>query len=210
VRKRTPKEVSMEITSEIINKVMGEDLVKLGVEEMFFAENIKENRSTVQFELKLENQRFNTTEKVAVKGVGSGIVDALYNAVLSNLASKYGSLTEIRFMDFSITLNPNSSKRLQGTDAKVFVDIAIESLAGGTFHFKSYSRSMVTACMNAVLESMEYFINCERCVLLLTDLITDAKSREREDLRTMYVNYLSDLVTNTSYVRTIKEHKNKN
>ena len=200
----------MEITSEIIHKMMGEDMVKLGVEKMFFVEDIKENKSTAQFELQLENRQSGTVEQLQVEGVGSGVVDALYNAVLVSLANKYGSLSEIRFLDFTITLNPNSNKRLQGTDAKVFVDIMIESLAGGTFHFRAQSRSMVGACVSAVLESMEYFINCERCVLLLVDLIADAESRDREDLKAAYVSRLSDLVTNASYVKVIKEHKNKN
>ena len=210
MKKKTPKEVKMEITTQIINKVMSEDLIKLKVKEMSFVENIDENKSAVQFELQIENRHLSSKETVQTGGEGSGIVDALYNAVLNSLANKYISLSEIRFVDFSITLNPNSSKRLQGTDAKVFVDIAVESPARGVFHFKSHSRSLVTACMNTVLESMEYFINCERCVLLLTDLIANAEKRNREDLKSIYVNYLSDLVANSSYVKTIKEHKNKN
>ena len=40
MKKKTPKEVKMEITTQIINKVMSEDLIKLKVKEMSFVENI--------------------------------------------------------------------------------------------------------------------------------------------------------------------------
>jgi hypothetical protein len=64
---------------------------------------------------------------------------------------------------------------------------------------------MIAASVDVVCKTIEFFVNSERAVLRLKQLIKDASERNRGDLYNQYTLKLSELVFNTSYEKSLKE-----
>ena len=96
------------------------------------------------------------------------------------------------------------SYKIKGTGAGVldalFNGIADEMIPDcRTLKNLSRSRSILSASVDVVIETIQYFVNSEVAVLYLKELVEDSKKRNRFDLTDDYISKLSDLMSNTSY-----------
>ena len=204
---KTPDDVAMQRIRDLTKKVLGVEYVRLAVEELTLQENVKENKSVVSCELCLSN---GINERLQIDGTGQGLVDALFNGMLKELSVNYCSLQSINFEDFTVNMTPYSQIGRTGADSKVHVALAVNNSSNSTVHFSHESRSMNSAAISAVVNVMEYYVNCELAVLMLTNCIEDAKKRNRHDLLDKYTYELTEVVRSTSYVDSIKRYRQKN
>ena len=201
---KTYQDEVVEESIKIIKEVLLGEYVTLSVGSLSLNENVEQERSEVSCVVSLGG-----APDVEVNGAGFGLVDALYSALVNKLSGEYLSLKDVRFVDFTVNINPRSVIKKPGTDAKVFVDIMVENSSRDYYHFSHSARSMNTAAVLAVLKTVEYFLNCEKAILKLSICIKDAEARGRIDMKDKYVNQMCTLVKNNSYVESLRYFKNK-
>ncbi|MBV8759519.1 MAG: hypothetical protein JO257_19685 [Deltaproteobacteria bacterium] len=142
-------------------------------------------------------------EQVEVEGKGVGVVDALYNALLSRYAREYGSLKTIQLVGFQVAADMQSKKVQAGVDAVGRVTLDVTNSEGRHFTFTDASRSVTTSTARAVLACVQYFVNAERAFLTLHNARRDALARGREDLVARYTAEMAEVVEATSYADVI-------
>ena len=204
MKKLTPDQVEQGKITKRDKDILGLRYVDIEIQQMMIHEDLVSEVTEVHCRLVLRE------EVISVEACGAGLVDSLFKGIKSNLASRYCSFEEISFEDFTIDVDPTTRRKKVGTDVEVMVGVVVANSRGSRHHFNSSARSFNTAAVRAVLKAIEYYLNCEVAVLLLKELIEDAQARNRADLETLYVNSLSDIVPNTSYVKVIKKWKEKN
>jgi len=143
------------------------------------------------------------SETVEVEGKGVGVVDALYNALLSRYAREYQSLKTIQLVGFQVAADMQSKKVQAGVDAVGRVTLDFTNSEGRHFTFTDASRSVTTSTAKAVLLCVQYFVNAERAFLTLHNARRDALSRGREDLVARYTAEMAEVVESTSYAEVI-------
>jgi hypothetical protein len=144
------------------------------------------------------------TEPVEVEGKGVGVVDALYNALLSRYAREYQSLKTIQLSGFKVDADIQQTKKASaGVDAVGKVTLDVTNSEGRHFTFTDASRSVTTSTARSVLSCVQYFINAERAFLTLYNARRDAIARGREDLVARYTAEMAQVVEATSYAEVI-------
>ena len=204
---KTPEDMVMQEIKALTKNILGIKYVEFSVKKLTLEENVAEDESFVSCELHLSN---GISEKIQIDGLGKGLVDALFNSMLKVLSINYYSLRSVEFEDFVVNMTHNSRLSRSGADSKVHVILAVRNSSKSTVHFSHESRSMNSAAINAVVDVMEYYVNCELTVLKLTDCVEDAKKRNRVDLMEVYMKQLAEVVRSTSYVESIKRYRQKN
>jgi hypothetical protein len=142
-------------------------------------------------------------DPVEVDGKGVGVVDALYNALLSRYAREYGSLKTIQLSGFKVDADIQTKKAQAGVDAVGRVTLDVTNSEGRHFTFTDASRSVTTSTARSVLACVQYFINAERAFLTLYNARRDALTRGREDLVARYTAEMAEVVEATSYAEVI-------
>tara|TARA_Y100000034_G_scaffold132119_1_gene194356 strand:+ start:312 stop:926 length:615 start_codon:yes stop_codon:yes gene_type:complete len=204
MKKLTPDEMGQRKIVERVKSVLGDRYVDIEIQQMMIHEDLVSEITEVHCRLVLKE------EIISVESSGDGLVDSLFKGIKDKLASRYCSFEEICFEDFTIDVDPTTRRNKVGTDVKVMVGVVVTNSRGARHHFNSSARSFNTASVRAVLKAIEYYLNCEAAVLLLKESIRDARRRNRPDLEMLYVRSLSDIVPNTSYVKTIEKWKERN
>jgi hypothetical protein len=204
---KTPEDLVMQKIRDLTKEILGPTYVGFAVKKLVLEENVKDNKSTVSCELYLSN---GINESIQIDGLGDGLVDALFNGMLKKLSVEYCSLGSIKFEDFVVSMTHNSCRNKTGADSKVHVVLAVRNSSKTVVHFSHESRSMNSAAINAVVDVMEYYVNCELAVFKLTDCIEDAKKRNRMDLKDVYTRQLAEVVRSTSHVESIRRYRQKN
>jgi len=206
-RYKTPDDIRKMSIGESVKCVLGTEYTYFSVDKILHEEDLIKETSEIEFSLKISGS---TDVGKDVIGAGVGLVDAFFNSLLTELTKEYCSLQTISLEDFSVSMSPNSSAKHSCTDATAVVDLIVKNSTSSVVHFHSESRSITAACIDVSLQTVEYYVNCEKAVLKLSKLIDDALKRQRMDLHESYVHKLSDIVNSNSYVEAIKRMKNKN
>jgi len=204
---QTPQQVEKEEIIKIVQNFLGEEYIKISLDKIMIEEDMKEETTQVRCALALTNSEERILQ---IEATGRGVIDALFNGLRRAFVSKYYSFEDIFFDDFSINIDPFSRRKKSGTDVAVYVDLTVVNSTNVAYHFASSSRSFNTAAIYAVLEAIEYYLNCEVAVLRLKELIKDAQKRLRDDLEATYIHMLGTIVRSASYIKTVEEWKNKN
>jgi len=208
--KQTPEDVRREINKEIVQKVLTEKRLQFSIDRLVVEELMIEKKTGVECKLSVKNLEGKSIA-YDIKGVGRGLLDALFNALVAKLVDDCHSLSNLRLEEFQIFVDENDLKELRrqgkgrGTDAHVEVALTINNGCGKLIPFRSRSRSMIAASVDVVSKTIEFFVNSERAVLRLKWLIEDSCSRNRGDLTEQYTHMLSSLVYNTSYEKSLKK-----
>jgi len=144
-----------------------------------------------------------------LEGTGKGLFDVLFTCAIEKLVEDCHSLSNLRLEEFNVDVDKIDLRRVRqkglGADARVEASLAINNGNGKLIPFTSRNQSMIAASADVVCKTIEFFVNSERAVLRLKQLIEDASERNRGDLYNQYTLKLSELVFNTSYEKSLKE-----
>jgi len=201
---KTPDEMRQAEILRHVKDVLGDSYVHIEPAGVEIKEDLLKEETEVRCEAMIRG------EIVQIEATGSGVIDALFQGIRTVLAQEYCSLEEISFEDFIIDINPATRKKREGTDVSVFVELIVRNSRDVHHHFHSEAKSFNVAAIRAVLDAIGYYVNCELAVVRLSELLRDAKKRNRADLLRSYTNLLSEVVQNTSYEKTIVKWRQKN
>lgn len=180
----------------LIRRVLGTNFLQLGMVKLVVEEDPNDGS-------RVKALMTEGTEQVEVEGKGVGVVDALYNALLSRYAREYQSLKTIQLSGFKVDADIQTKKAQAGVDAVGRVTLDVTNSEGRHFTFTDASRSVTTSTARSVLACVQYFINAERAFLTLYNARRDALTRGREDLVARYTAEMAEVVEATSYAEVI-------
>lgn len=180
----------------LIRKVLGTNYLQLAINKLVVEEDPTDGS-------RIKTTLTEGTEQVEVEGKGVGVVDALWNGLLSRYAREYGSLKTIQLVGFQVAADMQSKKAQAGVDAVGRVTLDVTNSEGRHFTFTDASRSVTTSTARAVLACVQYFVNAERAFITLYNARRDALARGREDLVARYTAEMAEVVEATSYADVI-------
>ena len=180
----------------LIRRVLGTNYLQLTINKLVVEEDPTDGS-------KVKALITEGSETVEVDGKGVGVVDALYNALLTRYAREYQSLKTLRLTGFHVAADLETKKGTAGVDAVGRVTLDVTNSEGKHFSFTDASRSVLSSTGRAVLAMVQYFINAERAFLTLHNARRDALARGREDLVARYTAEMAEVVESTSYAEVI-------
>ena len=185
---------------KMVLEVLGEDSKNYVVSQYTLMEDMRENNARLECVL-LDSHSDETRD---IKGIGVGLVDALFKGLKGTLSGEYPSLEHIHFVDFSVAGDFRSARSTDGSDALGHVKLVVENSSGRQFLFEAQSHSVSASACDVVVMCVEHFVNAELAVLRIFEWIEEAKARHRSDLVEQYTRRLSDLVQNATYSESIE------
>ena len=197
----TPEEKKQARCEEISRTVLQNDYVSFEIENFTLRENLREDISVVQFTLISDDPELNGV----VKSSGRGLVDALFNGLLTHLSSSFYSLENLHFEDFAVKIALKEGVVRSRADAPVEIRLTMATSQFNRVYFRHKSRSMVSAAIEVVRKTVEYFVNMELAVVQIQENIHDAKERRRPDIINVNTAKLTELVSIISYEKTFEK-----
>ncbi len=188
----------------LIRSILGDNYLPVNIQSLRLEEDLSAGQCEVVLSIKKTTGEKDegTTPDVAGKGVG--LVDAVFDAMLSRFAPEYESLKSIELIDFSVQIRRGSNKVSSGVDSEVQIKVEVRNSEGTRFLFSDESRSIAASCARTVAAIVEYFVNAERAFVTLHAARKDAMDRKRQDLVTRYTREMAEVVTSTSYTQVIE------
>lgn len=181
---------------QLIRRILGTNFLELKLRRLQITEH--DMTSEVKISVSEGDQSFD------VEGKGIGVVDALYEGLLSRYAREYQSLKTIQLTGFKVAADIETKKAQAGVDAVGRVTIDVTNSEGKHFTFSDASRSVTISITRATLAMVQYFVNAERAFLTLHNARRDALARGREDLVSRYTAEMAEVVESTSYAEVIE------
>jgi hypothetical protein len=196
-----PEEAIQTQCLKIVHDVLGNAYVSVFIKNFRLVENDEDKTSHVKCTISFSND----WKDIFIKGVGYGMVDALFNSMMKKFTKDFSSLSQIEFDDFAMYIKFKNLLATK-TDAPVEIKIALKNKEGQRIYFSSEARSMVGAAISAIRKAFEYLINAERAFLHLQEDIEDAAERNRVDLASIYTSQVATLVRVLSYEEAVKKN----
>jgi len=196
-----PEEALQSKCLKVVHEILGAQYVSIFIKDFSLIENDETKTSHVKCTISFSNKWKN----MAIKGVGYGMVDALFNSMMKRFTKDFSSLSQLEFDDFAMHVKFKNLLATK-TDAPVEIKIALTNKQGQRIYFSSEARSMVVAAISAIRNAFEYLINAERAFLHLQKDIENAAGRNRVDLANTYTNQMATLVRILSYEKVVKKH----
>jgi hypothetical protein len=184
---------------ELLERVLGEDLLALRIEHLTLDENLTAATSRVT----LQATETASGARYAIQGEGVGLIDALFRALVDRFAPEYRSLSSLHFTSFSIRARRDADGNSTGSDAIGEVTLELCSANGNLFRFDASGRSIASAATQAVVAGVEYFVNAERAFIALCKVTREAEERGRDDLVARYTRELTEVVQCTNYAELV-------
>jgi len=193
----TPTQNEQAKISGIVCEVLNESYVSLQVKNFILEEDLENDESLVNCQLMLGEK------EIQLEGQGSGVVDALFCAIINVLSPEFSSLNNIQLVDFILKAKP--TKKGFGSAGFVNIELAVTNSRGKKIHFLHKSKSIIGAAISVIQKTIEYFINSELAMIQLKKSLQNAEERGRMDLVTKYTDMMSELVKNMPYNKIIME-----
>jgi len=207
-RRKTQEGIRKDLNEDVIREVLADRYLSFTIERLNIHEDLINKETSItgclivtNFEDKIINYDLN--------GSGKGLCDVLFNCAISKLVDDCHSLSSLRLTEFSVDVDKADLKKVRsggvGADVHASASITIINGNGVLLPFRSRNQSMIAASIDVVCKTIEFFVNSERAVLRLKQLLKDAKKRNRGDLYNQYTLKLTDLVFNTTYAESMRE-----
>lgn len=182
-----------------MREVLHDDFVEFRVVSCSSEEDFDSGTAVVRCALAV-----NGDPPLAVEGRGVGMIDALFNGLLTRFAPEYPSLESIRFTGFSIKgpIGPSSSH--SATDGRAEARVGVTNSYGTEFVFGAISESVTRSSLTAVVAAVQYFINSERAYVTMYKALEHYRDEGRVDLVAKYTSLLAEMVRNTSYSSAVE------
>jgi hypothetical protein len=203
--KLTPRDLKREANSEMVRELLSSRYLSFSVDEVVVRESSASETTQVECELDVRDQT-GLGVSYKIKGTGAGVLDALFNGIADEMIPDCRTLKNLSVQEFQVQTDKRDLKALRqerrGASAAVEICLTIDNgfdTNNREVPFRSRSRSILSASVDVVIETIQYFVNSEVAVLYLKELVEDSKKRNRFDLTDDYISKLSDLMSNTSY-----------
>ena len=145
-------------------------------------------------------------EPQQIVGVGVGLIDAFFNAMMVAWAQECPSLNTISVSDFQVASGFDHAKGRR-SDALAVAKLRIRNSHGHEFAFERRTPSITRSSVHVALDAMTFFINAERAYVQLQLAMKDATERRRSDLVVRYQQQMSTLVQATSYSELVEKQR---
>jgi len=192
---RTPQENKKDEIEQFIYSFLGDESFKIEIVSLKCLENYKTSKTTTEVKLRTNLE----STLVKCKGEGSGVLHSLFTCLKELYAGQYRSLTGINLNSFSVTTNLCTAASFDRTDAMVEVVSEFKNAAGAITPFRASSSSLMGSAASSILSAVQFYINSEKTFLRLRDLIDDAESRNRSDLKGELVYKITKIIGVSSY-----------
>jgi len=133
-----------------------------------------------------------------LSGLGVGLVDAGFNALLDTYRNDYKSLNTIQLSDLYFQVD-HTDKRQLSLKSKTFLKLEFRNDLKDRMCFSERTTSMSFTSVSVLVKAFEFYINCELLFKRLRFLIQDAEGRGRNDVASTYKYALSKVVEVTRY-----------
>jgi hypothetical protein len=180
--------------------VLQEDFLTLELHRYTFREDLLENQ--LSFEGIIAEHPKDAMQEVT--GIGVGLIDAFFNALVARYAPEHSSLESLTFTSFAVRGLMQETRMARATDAKAEATVGLTNSYGTEFSFRAVSGSVTRSCLDAVLGAVEYFVNSERAFFRINSALEHYRSEGRSDLVAKYTDLLAEMVRNTSYSSLMK------
>jgi hypothetical protein len=208
MKRKTREGIKKEQNEEVIREVLADRYLSFTIERLNIHEDLLNKETSVQCSLIITNLE-DRLASYDLEGTGKGLFDVLFTCAIEKLVDDCHSLRNLRLEEFNVDVDKVDLRRVcrkgLGADARVEASLTISNGNGKLIPFTSRSQSLIAASADVVCKTIEFFVNSERAVLRLKQLLMDADERNRGDLYNQYTLKLSDLVFNTSYEKSLKE-----
>ena len=208
MKRKTREGIKKDLNENVIREVLVDRYLSFTIEHLSINEDLVNKKTAVQGCLIVTNLE-DKLVSYDLTGNGKGLFDALFTCVIENLVDDCHSLSNLRIEEFSVDVDKVDLRKVRrrglGADARVEASLTVDNGSGKLIPFKSRNQSMIAASVDVVCKTIQFFVNSERAVLRLKQLLRDAKKRNRGDLCNQYTLKLSELVFNTSYEKSLKE-----
>ena len=190
------------VLQAMVRDVLADAYRGFEVTKYVLTEDIVEQKATIVCGFK----ETGAESRLAVEGVGVGMIDALFKGLKRALSSTYPSIDHIHFVGFQIE-GDFTGRGAAGSDANGQVRLQVQNSTGRVFDFESCSPSISASSVDVVVKAVEHFVNAELAVAQVYGWIHDANRRNRSDLAEKYTHQLANLVQNSSYSESIERLK---
>ena len=192
-----PEERFQAHIQEIIDEVLGVEKIRLRIENFSLHEKNGISPSVVEGDL------VSSYGTVRLHSSGSGIMDALFNALVATYQKEYYCFENVEFEDFSVKVRFKEGKKRSKIDAPVEITLILQTAKKTRLYFRSSSPSLTSAAIDAVLKSIEFLVNCERAVIALCLDISTLRKAKKQYLIDPYVIKLAELVKAANFEKTV-------
>ena len=197
----TPHEERQRKVHQMMRDVLGSQYQHVCLLDLKLEEDTTNEESKVSFKLQIGEEKVKR-----LSGYGYGVVDSIFSAVMKESSPRFKSLKNITLKHFSIEAKFNAKKdNLTGSNAMGEIVLVVNNSHFGEFVFRCQSRSINSGIIFAIEEMFQYFINSEKCAILLRDVIEDAKKRNRNDIMEKSIKQLTELIKNAPCEEAFKD-----
>lgn len=188
---RTLGEIHRDEVRSICEEFLGERIISLTPREIMCVDKGKSNKTVVKFSFT------DSTERKILKfsTCGHGFVNCIYSSCMDKYIEKYPSLQNLVLVSAESTplLSTCKSKKII---TKIGVNLKDKK---EIVEFRYSSGSLLYSCLAVVLKAFQFYINCEKTFRRLKSLVSEARSRQRADLVSLYSYKMSSLTRVNNY-----------
>ncbi len=130
-----------------------------------------------------------------LKGSGVGLLDSAYSALFKHYEKKYTSLASLDLYDAYFQID----HRAEILKSNMKIKIQFKNSRGIITDFSSSGSSMGLTGVNALVDALSFYINCESLFYRMRYLVKDAESRKRGDILSRYKYVMGQVVEVNNY-----------
>jgi len=195
---KTPQDFRRENVKELFDKILKDNKTKLVPKDITIKESVDSEFTSVDFSLDMiSGEETKTYNFIDVQG--KGFVDAIFTTCYEEFVELFPSLKNLSLVDLIVKPIFSMSKKDTGTDARTDIIFRVEIKEHGLSEFSARSRSIVHASFQAMMETFQFYINCDKTFHRLRECLDDANRRHRGDTAQAYIVDLSQLTTVNTY-----------
>lgn len=194
-----PEECYRTHIETIIDDILGPDKLTFRIENFVLYEKSPDYCARAECDL------ITSYGALKLRGSGSGIMEALFNAFIAAYRKEYYCLETVEFEDFSARVKFSDGQKRSKIDAPVEITVAIKTHHKTRLYFRAQSSSLTGAAIDVVSAAIEFLINCERAVTALCLDIHTLREAKKGYLIDSYVFKLTELVSAANFEKTVSK-----
>lgn len=191
----TPEEVYRLDTISLIKKILKGKYRILKLKSLSFQESYSGQKTTINSTMTIG---FGRRNKV-IESEGVGIVDSLFKGLKNCFSADYVSLESIRLHSFRVYTSLANPASVGSTEDCVTVMVEFVNAYEKVVPFRFSSSSLTRSVAHCLTGAFEFYINSELCFRRLKELVSDASSRGRHDIKDLYISDMVNIVGVSSY-----------
>ena len=191
-----PEETRKKSVEAIISELSHKELITFSIKTL----SVKEGGNTTEVSCSYEERRGENQKKnKKIKKTSNGTVGSIFEGLMSEYSEEFPMLKNLRFHGFSVKADVNTGKSSSGADSKALVMLEICSSSGRVMTFRANGRSVNASMARVVFDAYQFYINCSMTFESIREMISEARSRNREDIASSYVSKLVQIVNIVPY-----------